>query len=85
MIEIRFRFFGAMRAFGDGRLLRVPAGSTVAQVKELLAQQLSAEFANFQNGLLAQSAIGDARAVLGERDAIPLSGELAVLPPVCGG
>ena len=85
MIEIQFRFFGAMREFGAGMSLAVPAGLSVRELKERLGAALAASHPAFRPGLLAQSAVGDARAVLAETDRVEQAGELAVLPPVCGG
>lgn len=85
MIEVRFRFFGAMREFGTGLDMEVPAGITVRELKDRLAKELGDTRAAFRPGILAQSAIGDERAVLADSDTIKQSGELAVLPPVCGG
>lgn len=74
-----------MREYGAGYLLEVPAGSSVQEIKRCLGAALLISHPKFRETLLAQSAIGDARTVLRDSDCVQEAGELAVLPPVCGG
>lgn len=83
------RLFGALREYGqDGAArftLNVPDGITAGGLRELLAKELGSSMGDRAKGLVLDSAIADERRILSDTDLIPSSGELSLLPPVCGG
>ncbi len=86
VIEIELRLFGAFRDYQSELCLRVPKGTTVAQLKTIVGGILNARHADFRHqALLADSAIGSPRQVLADSTPLTETCELAVLPPVCGG
>ncbi|MCM2321958.1 MAG: MoaD/ThiS family protein [Oligoflexia bacterium] len=90
MIRIRVKLFGAFRQLGTGPevSLEAPRGTTVSELRALLAQRLTARPGVDLAALLQDSVIADNARILAETHALePSSGEaeLAILPPVCGG
>ena len=78
-ITIQVTFFGAFRKFGKGLNFSVPAGSTVATIKNTLQEQLNGE------GLVSESVLANDNAILRDSDVLRENAKLSVLPPVCGG
>jgi molybdopterin converting factor small subunit len=85
-IEVTIRLFGAFREYQPELRLELPPGTTIAGLKARIASALRERFPNFRHeALLADSAVGSPRAVLSPEWRLSESGELALLPPVCGG
>ncbi|WNL44191.1 MoaD/ThiS family protein [Dyella sp. BiH032] len=86
-MKVRIALYGALReADPRGYLeLDVPPGSTIAQLRELLAAHVREHAPAVNAGLVRISAFANAEEILhGHRD-VPEGQELAVLPPVSGG
>jgi molybdopterin converting factor small subunit len=86
-MKVRIALYGALReADPRGYLeLDVPAGSTIAELREHLAAHLR-EYAPAVNaGLVRISAFANAEEILHGHREVPEGEELAVLPPVSGG
>jgi molybdopterin converting factor small subunit len=82
--EIDIRLFGAFRQYGSAPTIAVPVadGDTIAAVRAALAERLASPDAR---ALLAASAFATDERVLDDGEVLTSVGELAVLPPVCGG
>lgn len=80
-ITITLKFFGAFRRQGAGIVLEVPAHSTVAVVKQTLADALHAP----EKALVPDAVLADETQVLPDNHAFNTTCQLAILPPVCGG
>jgi molybdopterin converting factor small subunit len=83
----RIALYGALRdADPRGYVeLDVPAGSTIADLRELLAAYLREHAPAVGAGLVRRSAFADAEEILHDHRAVPEGVELAILPPVSGG
>lgn len=83
------RLFGALQEFGETSAARlrfdVPDGITARELREYLAKELGSLRGDRAKGLVLDSAIADEKRVLNDADLVPSSGELSLLPPVCGG
>lgn len=86
-MKIRIDLYGALReADASGHVeLEVPAGSRIADLRELLAAHLARHAPGIPAGLVARSAFASAEEVLHNQRAVPEGVALAVLPPVSGG
>lgn len=85
-ITVKIRFFGAFRKYGDGAVVRLPKGSSVADVKKSLFRVLTERDAAFSDGLLIDdSAMANDNAIVPSDTVFETDATLAILPPVCGG
>lgn len=86
-MNVRIALYGALReADPRGYLeLDVPAGATVAELRELLAAHLRQHAPGIKAGLVHVSAFATAEEILHNHCTVPGDLELAVLPPVSGG
>lgn len=86
-MNIEVRLFGAFRAFDpDARVvLELPDGAIVGDVRAALRRYGETHWSGFGPGLLARSAFASETSVLHDREPVPQTGRLAVLPPVSGG
>ena len=89
MIDIQLRLFGAFRKYELGESLlrfQIPAGSSVKDVKAVVAARLRERVPEFkEEQLLEDSALADESQVLGNHWVAARGCTLALLPPVCGG
>ena len=79
---VTINFFGAFRKYGNHETLSVPAGSTVADLKKLLAERLSGKV---DAQLIHNSAIACNDSIVGPEHTVQPGETVAILPPVCGG
>lgn len=86
-MKIELNLFGAFREFDPGATLslQLPDGASVAQLRTALADHAREHWPGFRPGLLAVSVFADRRSVLRDAELLPADGQMAVLPPVCGG
>jgi molybdopterin converting factor small subunit len=86
-MKIRIALYGALReAEASGHVeLEVPAGSRIAELRELLATHVCEHAPAIPAGLVRRSAFASAEEILHNHRAVPEGVELAVLPPVSGG
>ena len=86
-LHLNIKLFGAFRKHHAGMLtLSVVEGTSARQVKDLIGKQLRQLIPTFQDDeLIEKSALATHQRVLGECDLLSESGDLAILPPVCGG
>jgi molybdopterin converting factor small subunit len=86
-MKIRIALYGALReADPRGWLeLDVPPGSSIAELRELLAAHLRERAPQVNAGLVRISAFASAEEILHNHREVPEGVELAVLPPVSGG
>lgn len=84
---VRIALYGALReADPRGYLeLDVPAGSTIADLRERLAAHLREHAPAVNAGLVRISAFATTEEILHGHRQVPEGEELAVLPPVSGG
>lgn len=80
-IKITIKLFGAFRKYGQALDLVLPAGSSVQDVKVLLAGKLESNDA----ALVAESALANDNEILSGTEVFNDDTALAILPPVCGG
>lgn len=79
--------FGALRE-ADPRgyvELELPAGSTMAELREALVAHLAAHAPTVSAGLVRRCAFATDAEILHNHREVPAGGTLAVLPPVSGG
>lgn len=86
-MKIRIQLFGALReANADGYIdLEVADASTIANVREQLAQHLAEHAPQVSASMVQRSAFASDSEILRDHDVLPADGQLAVLPPVSGG
>lgn len=86
-MKTRIALFGALReADASGAVeLEVPAGSTVAELRELLVAHLATHAPAVSPGLVRQCAFASDVEILHNHRVVPEGVALAVLPPVSGG
>ena len=79
--------FGALReADASGTMeLDVPAGSTIAELRELLVAYLAVQAPQVSAGLVWRCAFATDEEILHNHREVPAGVALAVLPPVSGG
>lgn len=79
--------FGALReADASGTMeLDVPAGSTMAELRELLVAHLAVQAPQVSAGLVRRCAFATDEEILHNHREVPAGVALAVLPPVSGG
>lgn len=79
---IKINFFGAFRKCGDHETLSLPAGGSVEDLKNLLAQRLSGKI---DVQLIRDSAIACNDTIVGPDHQVQPGDAVSILPPVCGG
>lgn len=86
-MKIRIALYGALREAdaSGGVELEVPAGSSIAALREQLAAHLAEHAPAIPAGLVRRSAFASAEEILHNHRTVPEDVELAVLPPVSGG
>lgn len=86
-MKTRIALYGALReADAGGHVeLEVPPGSSIAELRKLLAEHLAVHAPAIPAGLVRRSAFASAEEILHNHRAVPEGIELAVLPPVSGG
>jgi sulfur-carrier protein len=83
-ITVQLRYFASLReALGAADTLAVPAGCTVAQLRQLLVQRSPAHAAVLAAGRAVRCAVNQAMADDGA--VLPAGAEVAFFPPVTGG
>jgi len=86
-MKVRIALYGALReADASGYVeLEVPAGSSIAELRELLVAHLAGHAPAIPANLVRRSAFASAEEILHSHRTVPEGIELAVLPPVSGG
>ena len=87
-IRLNIKFFGCLGKYNLGESLSLNAmeGDTVLQIKEKLIALLTQFKPDFEDhDLIGVSALSHAHKILAEDSAIWTSGDIFILPPVCGG
>lgn len=86
-MKTRIALYGALRdADASGHVeLDVPPGSSIAELRELLAAHLAEHAPAISANLVRRSAFASAEEILHNHRAVPEGVELAILPPVSGG
>lgn len=80
-IKITIRLFGAFRQYGENISFTMPAGCTVAAVKQKLGDVLKAD-----QQLIGDSALANDNEIIDDLSTVlTQDSHLAILPPVCGG
>jgi molybdopterin synthase sulfur carrier subunit len=85
---LKIKFFGVLRKFGDERgyyETSTRENMSVDALKTQLKSELSQKFSKFDTALIDESALASESEVLTLQSLIPTQGEIALLPPVCGG
>lgn len=86
-MKIELSLFGAFREFDPAATLslHLPDGANVANLRAALLDHAQAHWPGFRPGLLAVSVFANSQSVLRDGEPLPADGQMAVLPPVCGG
>ena len=86
-LNLSIKMFGAFRKYHPGKLdVRVPEGSTVAEVKSAMVEALRQVHPEFSDDdLVSKSVLADNQRVLDANERMTAPSTLAILPPVCGG
>lgn len=87
-MQKKIKFFGVLRKFGDELGFyetAIHANTSVEALKAQLKSELSQKFSKFDTALIDESALASESEVLMPESMIPTQGEIALLPPVCGG
>lgn len=86
-MKIRIALYGALReAEASGHVeLEVPAGSRIAELRDLLATHLREHAPAIPAGLVRRSAFASTEEILHNHRMVSEGVELAALPPVSGG
>ena len=86
-IQLSIKFFGCLRKYNDESLsVHAIAGETASQIRQRLLALLVTLIPDFaDHEVIGLSALSHAHHILAEDSEIVTSGELFVLPPVCGG
>ncbi len=79
---VRVNFFGAFRKYGDHATLSLPVGSSIEELKILLAKQLSEKI---DSHLIHDSAIACNDTIVAADYRVQPGETISILPPVCGG
>jgi len=84
--NVKINFYGAFRKYGDHEILSLPAGSSIEDLKGLLAKHLASKVPDFSDGqLIRDSAIACNDTIVGSHHKVQPDETISVLPPVCGG
>lgn len=86
-MKIELSLFGAFREFDPAATLslQLPDGASVANLRAALLDYAQAHWPGFRPGLLTVSVFANSHSVLRDGELLPADGQMAVLPPVCGG
>lgn len=87
-IILQIQLFGCLRKYNAAESLTLKAisGETVLQIKKRLLTLLAELNPDFNNHeIIDVSALAHTQKILADDQRILTSGDLAVLPPVCGG
>lgn len=86
-MNLTIRFFGAFRDHvpSGSAMLEISKEMTTAELRKLIASQLSTLAPGAPVTLLAESALANDREVLTDASIVKPGETVAVLPPVCGG
>lgn len=85
-INIKVKFFGGFRRYGDEKKLVLPVGEGLEALRLELAKILKADHEDFRDELLIQdSAFANDKTILPHDFIFAKDAEIAILPPVCGG
>lgn len=79
---VRVNFFGLFRKYIDHDTLSFPAGSSVEELKALLAKHLSGKV---DSQLIHDSAIACNDVIVASDYKVKAGEIVSILPPVCGG
>jgi len=79
---VKINFFGVFRKCGDHQTMLLPAGSSVEDLKNMLAEYLSGKI---DGQLVRDSAIACNDAIVAADYKIRPDDVISILPPVCGG
>ncbi len=83
---ITIEFFGGFKKYGEQETLHLPANTTIAQLKNLLADHLLKRVQHFSDTqLIHDSAFACNDTIADMNYSIQAGDQLAILPPVCGG
>jgi sulfur-carrier protein len=83
-MKIKLRYFASLReALGPGETIELPAGATVAHVRDLLVARGGAHAKTLARGRALRCALD--RQMADEDQALHDDAELAFFPPVTGG
>lgn len=87
MITLHISLFGVFRNSGASSVtLNVPRGSSIIEVKQLLAAQMQRDYPDFASNALFETAVlANDKRVLHNDEQFLEPCTLAILPPVCGG
>lgn len=80
MIRFQIRLFGELRKYGRAVAFEVNQPVTALELKRRLVEHF-----NWDEAILASSAIANTHTVLRDDAILGQSEEIAILPPVCGG
>ena len=80
-ITMTLRLFGAFRKYGEIIEITLPAGCSVQDIKNKLAEKFDAN----DGALVHDSAVANDNEIINTDCLFNEDTELAILPPVCGG
>ena len=87
-ITLNVFLFGCLRKYSDNNplILTINAGAMVHEIKKALLDLLVATKPDFNDhDIISVSALAYNQQILSDNTPVVASGDLAVLPPVCGG
>ncbi len=87
-VNVEINMFGMLKKFSEEPplMLGVPAGSSIAEILDVLKKNLANRFPDFNHHkVIDASVLADEKEVLKHDHIINQDTSLAVLPPVCGG
>ncbi len=79
---VKIKFYGAFRKYGDHETLPLPVGSSVEELKNMLAEYLSGKI---DGQLIRDSAIACNDTIVAADYKVQPDDVVSILPPVCGG
>lgn len=83
---VKINFYGAFRKYGAHETLSLPAGSSIEDLRSLLAKHLAGKVPGFSdNQLIHDSAIACNDTIVGLDYKVRHDEVISILPPVCGG
>ena len=84
--DVKINFYGAFRKYGDHDTISLPIGSSVDDLKSLLAKHLNKKVPDFSDSqLIRDSAIACNDTIVGPQYKVQRGETVSILPPVCGG
>ncbi len=78
-INVKVKYYGAFRKFGDDIEFSVPKESSIADIKAVIQDKLNAK------SLVQSSVISNEDSILQDDYILNDDATLSILPPVCGG